>query len=266
MSIILLSLGAFGGFAAGLLGVGGGMILVPFLTFIFSQQGMSDELVTHVAIATSMATIVFTSLSNVYAHQKKGAVRWDIVAAIVPGVLVGTVIGGKVFKWMPTGPLALFFALFVGFSAWQMIANRKLKPSRNMPGKIGTAGAGGVIGFLSSLVGAGGGFLSVPFMSWCNVPMHNAVATSAALGFPIAVFASLNNIWNTYDMPGLPPHSLGYINVLALVCISVVSVLTAPLGAKLAHKLNVAQLKKTFGLVLFALAAYMLYKGIRLTL
>jgi len=140
--------------------------------------------------------------------------------------------------------------------------NKKPKPSRTLPGKFGMFGAGSFIGFLSSLVGAGGGFVSVPFMTWCNITMHNAVATSAALGFPIALASAIGYIISGYGNPNLPEGSLGYVYLPALASIAVASVLTAPLGAKVAHQLNVAQLKRVFALVLFCLAAYMLNKGL----
>ncbi|MBU3585023.1 MULTISPECIES: sulfite exporter TauE/SafE family protein [unclassified Polynucleobacter] len=259
----LAVLGGFTGFAAGLLGIGGGMIMVPFLTFLFTLYGFPLEVVVHIAIATSMATIIFTSLSSVRAHHKRGAVRWDIVILLVPGILIGALLGGgKLFALLKTSWLSLIFALFVGFSGYQMLANKKPKPSRTIPGKLGMFGAGSFIGFLSSLVGAGGGFISVPFMTWCNVAMHNAVATSAALGFPIALASAIAYIISGYGNPNLPSGSIGYIYVPALICIALASVVTAPLGAKVAHQLNVAQLKKVFALVLFALSAYMLNKGL----
>ncbi len=259
----LALLGSFTGFAAGLLGIGGGMILVPFLTFLFSIYGFPTEVIVHVAIATSMATILFTSLSSVRAHHKRGAVRWDIVLAFAPGIVLGGLLGGgKLFAILKTSWLSFIFSGFVGFSAYQMLMNKKPKPSRTLPGKWGMLGAGGFIGFLSSLVGAGGGFVSVPFMTWCNVAMHNAVATSAALGFPIALASAIGYVIAGYGNPNLPAGSVGYVYLPALVCVAAASVLTAPLGAKVAHQLNVAQLKKVFALVLFCLAAYMLNKGL----
>lgn len=260
----LLLLGAGTGFCAGLLGIGGGMIMVPFLTFFFSHLGFPSEFIVHMAIATSMSTIIFTSLSSVRAHHKKGAVRWDIVIALAPGIIVGGLIGGgKIFAMLKTAWLSLFFAAFVGFSAYQMLKNKKPKPSRSLPDKKGMFGAGGLIGFISSLVGAGGGFISVPFMSWCNVPIHNAVATSAALGFPIAIASAIGYIIGGLNVTGLPESSWGYVYLPALLCIAIASVTTAPFGAKVAHQLNVAQLKKVFAIVLFCLAGYMLWKSLQ---
>jgi len=259
----LALLGCCTGFAAGLLGIGGGMILVPFLSFLFTMYGFDSSVVVHIAIATSMATILFTSLSSVRAHHKRGAVRWDIVITLAPGILLGGILGGgKLFAILKTSWLSFIFAGFVSFSAYQMLMNKKPKPSRTLPGKPGMFGVGSFIGFLSSLVGAGGGFVSVPFMTWCNVSMHNAVATSAALGFPIALSSAIGYIISGYGNPSLPEGSLGYVYLPALTSIAVASVLTAPLGAKAAHQLNVGQLKKIFAIVLFCLAAYMLHKGL----
>ncbi|VFR34075.1 Protein of unknown function DUF81 [plant metagenome] len=260
--VSLLALGAVAGFAAGLLGIGGGMLMVPFLTMLFTWQKMPLDLVVHAAIATSMTSILFTSLSSVWAHQKKGAVRWNIVWAMAPGIIIGGLFsGGAVFAYLNTAWLSLFFALFVGYSGYSMINGKKPKPTRQMPGPVGTTAVGGGIGFLSGLVGAGGGFLSVPFMTWCNVPLHQAVATSAALGFPIALANSIGYIYAGLSQEVSQPGMLGYIYWPALLVVVAVSVLLAPQGAKMAHRLPVGTLKKVFGGLLFLLAAYMLYKA-----
>lgn len=250
------------GFMAGLLGIGGGMVLVPFLTFLLTAWGFPLEHVVHMAIATSMATILFTSISSVRAHHKRGAVRWPLVFQFTPGIVVGGLLaGGAVFALFKTSWLALFFGVFVSFSAWQMLKDKKPKPSRQMPGPVGTAAAGSGIGFISGMVGAGGGFVSVPFMTWCNVPMHNAVATSAALGFPIALANTTGYVLSGLNVEGLPAWSLGYVYIPALLSAACTSVLFAPLGAAAAHKLPVKTLKRIFAYMLFALAGYMLYKA-----
>ncbi|QYF91872.1 sulfite exporter TauE/SafE family protein [Massilia sp. PAMC28688] len=259
--LILLLMGTGGGFAAGFLGVGGGMVLVPFVTMIFAARGFPPAIVVHMAIATSLATILFTSLSSVRAHHLHGAVRWPIVLLIAPGIVVGSWIGPYFAKQLDTSLLALVFGLFVAFSATQMILNRKPSPSRELPGPAGMFAAGATIGTVSGLVGAGGGFLSVPFMSWCNVKMHNAVATSAAIGFPIALSGTLSNIYHGWNEQGLPAHSLGYIYVPALLVIAAASVTMAPVGARAAHRMPVAKLKRIFAMVLYCLSAYMLWKA-----
>ena len=264
--ILIIELAALGvgtGFLAGLLGIGGGMLMVPFLTFIMANRGVSADLAVKMAIATSMATIIFTSLSSVRAHHKRGAVRWDIVRRLAPGIVVGSIIGSLgVFALLKGSYLAIFFGLFVSFSATQMFLDKKPKPTRQMPGTGGQLAAGGLIGFLSGLVGAGGGFISVPFMTWCNVSMHNAVATSAALGFPIAVANVLGYVISGQSVQNLPEGSFGYIWLPALAVVAVCSFLTAPLGAKVAHSIPVGKLKRIFAVILYLLAGYMLYKGL----
>lgn len=264
--LLIVELGVLGlctGFLAGLLGIGGGMLMVPFLTYILGARQVAPDLAVKMAIATSMATIVFTSVSSVRAHHKRGAVRWDIVQRLAPGIVIGGFAASLgVFALLKGSSLAIFFALFVSFSATQMFLDKKPAPTRQMPGTAGQLAAGGVIGFLSGLVGAGGGFVSVPFMTWCNVAIHNAVATSAALGFPIALANVVGYAVGGQAVQNLPPASLGYIWLPGLAVIAVCSVLTAPLGAKAAHKLPVKQLKRVFASLLFCLAAYMLYKGI----
>ena len=258
----LAVLGLATGFLAGLLGIGGGMIMVPFLTYLLGQQGVSPDLAVKMAIATSMATIIFTSVSSVRAHHKRGAVRWPLVKGLAPGI-VGSLIGSLgVFAFLKGSFLALFFAAFVGFSATQMFLDKKPAPSRQVPGTVGLLGAGSFIGFLSGLVGAGGGFVSVPFMTWCNVAIHNAVATSAALGFPIALANVVGYVISGQNIPNLPEYSFGYLWLPALVVIASCSVFMAPVGASAAHRLPVKQLKRVFASILYVLAAYMLYKGL----
>ena len=263
---LILELGVLGlvtGFFAGLLGVGGGMMMVPFLTAMLSHRGVNPDLAVKMAIATSMATIIFTSMSSVRAHHKRGAVRWDIFKTLAPGIVLGALLASVgVFSLIKGASLALFFAGFVAFSATQMFLDRKPSPSRQMPKTLGSITAGGFIGFLSGLVGAGGGFISVPFMVWCNVSAHAAVATSAALGFPIALVNGLGYMWSGQGAEGLPAYSVGYVYIPALFVIACFSVLMAPQGVKAAHALPVAQLKKVFASILYLLASYMLYKGL----
>lgn len=262
--IELAILGLATGYLAGLLGIGGGMLMGPFVTLILSARGLPAELAVKMAIATSMATILFTSLSSVRAHHRRGAVRWSIVKGLAPGIVLGGAIASVgVFSVLKGTTLALVFAVFVGFSATQMFLDKKPKPSRQMPGAAGQVATGTVIGFLSGLVGAGGGFVSVPFMVAHNISILNAVATSAALGFPIALANTVGYVFGGSAVPGLPVWSLGYVWLPALAVIASCSVLTAPLGATMAHRLPVARLKKVFSLILYGLAAYMAFKGLR---
>lgn len=259
----LALLGLCTGFLAGLLGIGGGMVMVPFITAILTARGVSPDLAVKMAIATSMATIIFTSVSSVRAHHQRGAVRWDIVRQLAPGIVIGAALASLgVFALLKGAWLALVFAGFVSFSATQMLLDKKPKPSRTLPGTAGQIGAGTTIGFLSGLVGAGGGFVSVPFMTWCNVAIHNAVATSAALGFPIALANAVGYVMAGQSVPGLPAGSLGYVFLPALAVIALTSVLMAPLGVKAAHAMPVKTLKRVFASILYVLASYMLFKGL----
>ena len=264
--LLILELAALGlvtGFLAGLLGIGGGMIMVPFISAMLSGRGVEPGLAVKMAIATSMATIIFTSVSSVRAHHKKGAVRWDIVKALAPGIVLGAMVASLgVFALLKGASLYFVFAAFVAFSGSQMFLDKKPSPTRQLPGTAGLLGAGGVIGALSGLVGAGGGFVSVPFMTWCNVAIHNGVATSAALGFPIALANVVGYVIAGQGLQGVPPYSFGYLWLPALVVIASCSVLMAPLGARAAHALPVKKLKRAFAVVLFTLAIYMLYKGV----
>jgi uncharacterized membrane protein YfcA len=261
LQLVLLGIGS--GFLAGLLGIGGGMVMVPFLTMILSGVGASAQLAVKMAIATSMATILFTSMASVHAHHKRGAVRWDIVKGLAPGIVIGSGISSiGLFVLLKGSSLAILFGLFVGFSATQMLFDKKPKPTRAMPGTGGKLLVGSGIGLLSGLVGAGGGFVSVPFMTWCNVAMRNAVATSAALGFPIALVNVAGYMYSGQSVSGLPPASLGFIWLPALAVIAACSICTAPLGARAAHTLPIPVLKRIFAVGLYVLAAYMFYKAV----
>jgi uncharacterized protein len=258
----LLTLGVCTGFLAGLLGIGGGMLMVPFMTFILTSKGFPAEHVVKMAVATSLATICFTSISSVWAHHKRGVVLWPVALTLAPGILLGSALGAQLAVALPGKVLSVLFAVFVAFSATQMFLNRKPKPSRVLPGKLGMFSVGGLIGVLASIVGAGGAFISVPFMTWSNVKIHNAVATSAALGFPIAFAGTLGYIWAGWNLApmlnGLAGN-LGYLYLPGLLIISIASMCTAPWGAKTAHKIDIAPLKKVFASVLYVLAAYFLF-------
>ena len=252
-------LGIFAGFIAGLFGVGGGLTIVPLLFMVFSAQQFPLEHTMHIALGTSMATIVFTSISSMRAHHRHGAVRWDVVKAFAPALVVGTLGGSFIATWVPTRPLAMVFTAIVYYAAMQMILDFKPKPHRALPGSVGMAIAGTVIGIVSSLVAAGCGFLSIPFMVFCNVVIHQAVGTSAALGFPIAVAGTVGYVISGLDAQGLPPFSLGYVYLPAFIGVVAMSMLMAPVGARTAHRLPVKRLKRAFGGFLALLASKMLH-------
>jgi len=258
----LLLMGTVTGYLAGLLGIGGGMIQVPFLTTLLVQHGMGSELALKTAIATAMATIVFTSLSSVRAHHSRKAVRWDIARTMAPGILVGGLVAGAGLFARIKGPaLGLVFALFVGYSATQMLLDRKPHGTRQLPGAGALAGVGVGIGSLSSLVGAGGAFLSVPFMTWCNVPIHHAVGTAAALGFPIALASTMGYVIGGWSLPTSMPGAVGYLYLPAVAVVAAASVVMAPLGARHAHSMNVSAFKRLFAVLLYGVAGYMAWRG-----
>jgi len=255
---ILLVCGACAGFLAGLLGIGGGMILVPFMIIVFNHQNFSQDIIVHMAIATGMTTILFTSLSAIWTHHKHGSINWQLVTGFTPGIIAGSFVGGsELFDAFNTGWLSLFFAVFIVYTSIQMFINKKPKPERDLPGKVGLFSYGAFSGALSSLLGAGGAFVTVPFMIWCNVKPHIAMATSSGLGFPIALASTLGYIFGSYGRPDLPAGSFGFIYLPAVACIVATSIFTAPLGAKLARKLNVVELKRVFGVMLMFLALFM---------
>jgi uncharacterized membrane protein YfcA len=252
-------LGVFAGFVAGLFGVGGGLTIVPLLFMIFTAQNFPVEHSMHLALGTSMATIVFTSIASMRAHHSHGAVRWDIVKSFAPGLVVGTLSGSFFATWVPTRPLAMVFTAIVYYASVQMMLDFKPKPHRQLPGSFGMVVAGTLVGIVSSLVAAGGGFLTIPFMVFCNVVIHQAVGTSSALGFPIAVAGTVGYIVSGLKTSGLPEYSLGFVYLPAFVGVVAISFMMAPVGAKLAHKLPVKQLKRAFGGFLALLASKMLH-------
>lgn len=255
--LLYMALGAFAGILAGLLGIGGGLVIVPMLTFMFTTQGLPQEYILHLALGTSLASILFTSVSSLRAHHKRGGVIWPVVGRITPGIITGTLFGAWVAARLSTTFLKGFFAVFLYYVAVQMLMGMKPKPSRQAPGNGGMFCAGNTIGLFSSLVGIGGGTLSVPFLVYCNTAMHTAIGTSAAIGFPIAVAGASGYLLNGLSAKGLPEECVGFIHLTALSGIVLASVCTAPLGARLAHSLPVPKLKKIFACLLFILATRM---------
>lgn len=250
--------GGVAGILAGLLGIGGGLVIVPMLVYVFELNAFPRELIMHLALATSMASIMFTSVSSFMAHHRRGAVRWDVVRKIVLGILTGTFLGSCFASSLSSNFLKIFFVIFLYFVAVQLLLNKKPKGGRDLPGMAGMFAVGNIIGAVSSFVGIGGGTLSVPFMLWCNIKVHNAIGTSAAIGLPIAVAGTLGYIVGGWNVAGLPAYSVGYVSLPALVGIAAASVLTAPLGVKLAHSLPVDKLKRIFAFLLFVVATKML--------
>ncbi|HBR98847.1 MAG TPA: hypothetical protein DD979_15950 [Gammaproteobacteria bacterium] len=254
-----LALGGVVGFFAGLLGVGGGGIMVPMLTTFFVIQDFGgDRHTVHMALSTSMASIIVTSISSLRAHHRHGAVLWPSVRTLTPAILIGAFGATFVAAMASSKALAVFFVCFMSVVSVQMLLNAKPKPHRDLPGRVGLSLAGLVIGIISSLVAIGGATLTVPFLTWCNVRIQHAIGTAAALGFPIAIAGTLGYFLSGLNAQGMPPGSIGYIYLPAVVLISSSSYFTAPMGARLAHSLPVATLKKVFAGLIVLLCIRML--------
>ncbi len=256
--LFYLSLGAAAGVLAGLFGVGGGAIIVPMLIFAFSAQSFAAESLVHIAVGTSFATMVVTSLSSVVAHHKLGNVRWPVFRNMLPG-LIGGVIAGSILAASVSGAnLEQAISLFLMLVALQMFFAIQPPGVFGLPGRWVQMGAGGFIGGLSAFFGIGGGSLTVPYLSACREPMKNAIATSAVCGFPIAVFGALAYCYQGLGSQTLPEWSTGYIYWPAFIGIAVVSTPCAKLGAILAARLPDRLLKKSFA-VMLASIGYLLF-------
>jgi uncharacterized protein len=257
---LYLAAGAFVGFLAGLLGIGGGMMLVPMLSAIFTAQQFAPDHVVHMSLATGMASVIFTSSSSVRSHHAKGSVDWSLVKRWVLPLTLGAMASSFASGWIEQKTLAIGFVIIVYGGAFQIYTGKKPAPGKALPSTPWLWAFGLPIGFICGFVSAGGTFLTVPVMLYFGVPMLNAVGTGAALGVPVAIFGTVGFILSGLKTPGLPDPHLGFVYLPALCALVVVSVLTAPLGAKLAHRLPTQTLKKVFALSLFLVATRMLVK------
>lgn len=255
-----LVLGAVAGFFAGMLGIGGGTLLVPILVMLFEQQQVTPDHILHLALGTSMAAIVVSAFVSLRTHHAHGAVDWPVVRLMTVGVLLGTALGTFIARLVSTQTLSVFFAVFIAYIAINMLVGLKPKPSRQLPGPAGLIGVGGVIGTISALVAVGGGAMTVPFLTWCNRDIRNAIGTSAALGLPIALGGTVGYVVNGWGVQGMPAQVLGYVHLPALAAILCTSVFTTPWGALAAHRLPATLLKRVFATLLVALCARMLWK------
>jgi len=253
-----LLLGSVVGLLAGLLGVGGGLIIVPVLVTIFISQGIDSQITMHLALGTSLASILITSISSVLSHHKKHAVVWHQVFKLSPGILFGAWCGGILASQLNSAVLKPLFAIFELLVAAYMLYGNKPKAHYTTPSLLNFNLSGSIIGFISSIVGIGGGTMSVPWLMWHGNSIHKAIATSAAIGFPIALAGSISYLYSGWQYARLPEYSLGFIYLPALFGIIVTSVLFAPFGAALAHHLNIEKLKKLFAYLLIVLAVYLL--------
>ena len=262
--LIYVLIGIAVGFIAGMLGIGGGTTLVPLLVFVFTAAEFSNDKILHLALGTTITSIIFTSISSVKAHHSRGVVRWDIFRQVSPSLIIGTLSGTFVADFLNSRSLAIFFVAFVYITSIQLFFDSKNTVKRELPGIVGLCIAGFLIGAISSLVGAGGGVLSIPLMVLCRVPIIQAVGTSAALGFPIAIAGSAGYFYHGIGEPLLPPLSLGYIYLPALIGITIGTFFTVPIGARMAHKMPASYLKKIFSILLFFLATRMAWEFLTL--
>jgi uncharacterized membrane protein YfcA len=264
MSIVLyLGLGAVAGLIAGLFGVGGGLVIVPVLLWAFTAQGFDPTHLTHLAVGTSLATIIVTSLSSVNAHHRRGAVRWAVFRHLAPGLLIGSFLGAMVAGWLPAQWLQFIIGCFALWVAWSMFRGPKVTSAtvEHLPSVPAQVGAGAGIGVASAIFGIGGGSLTVPYLSRHGVVMQQAVATSSACGLPIALAGALGFMVFGANAEHLPAGSWGFVNVYAFVGISTASLLTAQFGARLAHRLPAPLLKRLFSLLLLTVGLVFVYKS-----
>ncbi|RPE27466.1 putative membrane protein YfcA [Acinetobacter sp. BIGb0102] len=262
--IIYLLIGAIAGFAAGLFGVGGGLIIVPILYIVFTQMNYDPNVIMHIAVGTSLATIIVTSISSVTAHHKKGAVLWPVFRNLAPGLVLGSFLGAGIADLMSGQHLQLVIGVFAVWMAYKMFkgANAVVDPNRHLPTAPLQLAAGGGIGVASAIFGIGGGSLTVPYLNRHGVVMQKAVATSAACGLPIAVAGALGFMWFGSKEQIEVPNTIGYVHIYAFLGISVMSFITAKFGAKVAHLLSPAMLKKCFAGLLVVVGCYFIYKGL----
>jgi len=254
--------GAFAGLISGMLGVGGGIVLVPILIFIFGVLAIPVGMAAHMAIGTSLSTIIFTSMSAIYAQHRRKAIDWNLTRKLAPATILGSLISGYLAGLIPGLALKAMFGIFLVAAAAQMFFEWRPAPQRTLPGPMALLGIGTGIGALSAMLGIGGGTLTVPFFNWCNVDLRRAIATSTALGFGLAVFGTIGFIVSGFHRPGLPSDSFGYVSLPAMMGIASTAVILAPFGVHLAHRLPVRRLKRIFALLLFCLAVNMLFNFI----
>lgn len=256
----LLVVGAIAGFLSGMLGIGGGGMVVPIVLWSLSKQGIQGAHSQHLAVGTSFAIMVFTTFSSALAQQKKKAVRWDVVKRMAPAMVAGSLFGSLLAGRIPTFGLQMLFVIFCYSVALKNLMHLNPKPAARLPGTVATAATGGLFGILSSWVGIGGGSLSVPFMMYCRVPVHQAVATSSVLAWPIAVSGAVGYLVSGWQEQGLPTGAVGFWYMPCIVVLGVCTMLFAPMGVKVAHRLPSDSLKRAFGGLMLIIGTQMLWK------
>jgi|TARA_R110000823_G_scaffold171782_1_gene304324 uncharacterized membrane protein YfcA len=260
--LLYLCLGATAGLISGLFGLGGGVVIVPILIFTFTAQGMTQAVLTHLAIGTSLATIVVTSVSSILSHHKHGAVLWTLAGWLTPGICIGAALGAVFAVSISGAALQLAFGIFLCLVALKMAFALSPTGGANMPGRAGQSMVGAVVGFVASLFGIGGGSLTVPYLTWVRVPMKNAVATSAACGLPIAVSGALTYWWQGVGEPDLPDGAIGFIYLPAFFGIIVASTIFARVGARAAHRLPGEILRRSFALLLLIIGVRFIWRNL----
>lgn len=256
--LVYLTLGAFVGFMSSLLGVGGGGLLVPLLTTVFMYQGLSPDSTVHLALATSLACMIFSTASSMRAHATKKAVLWDVVRGMAPGITLGSLIATQIASHVDSVYIALFFAIFMAIVALQTFLKWQPTPCKSPKTFVGLICAGTIIGAVSSIAVVGGGFLSVVYLSYKNVDMKRAIGTSAAIGFPIAIVSTIGYMISGWNTTTDIPNTFGFINVPAFLAITIASVIAASYGARSSHNLSESNLKKVFATICLALSIKML--------
>lgn len=262
--IIYLGIGAIAGFAAGLFGVGGGLIIVPILYVVFTQMGYDPAVIMHLALGTSLATIIVTSISSLMAHHKNGAVLWSVVKNLAPGLVLGSFLGAGVAGVLSGANLQLIIGLFAIWVAYRMFkgAHVKVDESKQLPSTSMQMLAGGGIGVASAIFGIGGGSLTVPYLNKNGIVMQKAVGTSAACGLPIAIAGAIGFMFFGAQEQFNVPNTIGFVHIYAFIGISIMSFITAKFGAKAAHTLSPAMLKKCFACLLTTIGLYFIYNGV----
>ena len=250
---IYLAIGVVTGFFSGLLGIGGGIIIVSSLAIIFAAHEFPPAYVMHLAIGTSLAAMMVGTFASFRTHDRHDAVEWSVVRGMTPGMLVGVLAGAAVARFTSTAFLKVFFLAFAAFVTSQMVFNLRPKPSRSLPGAGALSAVGVVIGIIASLFGGGAAAVGVPFLAWCNLSTHRAIGTVAALGFPLAIAGTIAYVAAGWSVAGLPQYNLGFVYLPALVGIAATSMLAAPWGARLAHRLKGPTLRRIFALFLIAM-------------
>jgi uncharacterized protein len=254
-----LLLGSISGISAGLFGIGGGIIIVPILVMLFTRQGFAADLVMIMSVATSLATIIGTSIASVMAHHRLGAVIWEKVFCLTPGIALGAISGAVVADRIPKDTLRLVFIIYLLYVAVNLAMASKPKPGQQPASRFVDGLAGLIIGGLSAIVGIGGGTLTVPYLVYFQIPMRNAVAVSSACGLPIAITSTISYVILGRSVLGLPEWSWGYVYGPAFIGIVLTSIFTAPIGAKWANKLPAQKLKRYFSILLFIMAAKLIW-------